>query len=56
MCGRFTLAVDGQVLIDRYNLLDIPFPFVSRFNAAPRQYIPAILRTIKIALACCNGD
>lgn len=30
MCGRFTLAVDPEQLVERYGLDNIPFPFTAR--------------------------
>ncbi|WP_103109491.1 SOS response-associated peptidase [Brevibacillus reuszeri] len=44
MCGRFTLDVDVHSLLDRYDITDDTFLFEPRYNAAPRQDLPAILR------------
>lgn len=41
MCARFTLAVSGAELAERFNLLDIP-SIVPRYNIAPSQSVPVI--------------
>jgi putative SOS response-associated peptidase YedK len=41
MCARFTLAVSGAELAERFGLLDIP-TILPRYNIAPSQLIPVI--------------
>lgn len=43
MCGRFTLAVEPDLLMDRYGLEEIPFPYQPRYNIAPGQMVPVVL-------------
>ncbi|MGG1664470.1 SOS response-associated peptidase [Brevibacillus sp. NRS-1366] len=44
MCGRFTLIASPEDLIDRFELIDgIPFDIIPRYNAAPSQFLSAII-------------
>lgn len=43
MCGRFSLVADPNQLVLRFELDDIPFAWVTRYNIAPGQAIPAII-------------
>jgi len=44
MCGRFTLITSPEDLIDRFELIDgIPFDIIPRYNAAPSQFLSAII-------------
>ncbi|WP_094702742.1 SOS response-associated peptidase [Brevibacillus laterosporus] len=43
MCGRFTLFVKPDDLKERYNLEEIPFELIPRYNIAPAQNIAAII-------------
>lgn len=44
MCGRFTFAVTGEQLMERYGLDSIPFEVTPRYNVAPGQWIPGIIQ------------
>lgn len=44
MCGRFTLIASPEDLINRFELIDgIPFDIIPRYNAAPSQFLSAII-------------
>lgn len=43
MCGRFTLTVTIEQLMERFLFEDVPFDYSPRYNAAPGQWIPAII-------------
>jgi putative SOS response-associated peptidase YedK len=45
MCGRFTITVSWDELILRFLLDSRPGKYQPRYNAAPGQWIPAILGT-----------
>ncbi len=43
MCGRFSFALDMGVLVERFNLRVIDFPFEPRFNIAPTQQVVTVV-------------
>ncbi|WNQ12421.1 SOS response-associated peptidase [Paenibacillus aurantius] len=43
MCGRFTLIVTVEELVERFGLEEAPLSYVPRFNAAPGQMVLAIV-------------
>jgi putative SOS response-associated peptidase YedK len=43
MCGRYTVAVDPQLLAERFNL-ELPEEVVPRFNVAPTDPVLAVTR------------
>lgn len=43
MCGRFTLVIKPDTLMERFLIESIPFELLQRFNIAPGQDIPAII-------------
>ena len=46
MCGRFSLTTaEKQVLLNRFDLEEIPFELKPRYNIAPSQDIPIIQNT-----------
>ena len=54
MCGRYTLALDPEQLMERYGLSQIDIDFPPRYNIAPSQDNPIIVsdsdrRAIKLA-------
>ncbi|ANE45143.1 hypothetical protein SY83_00955 [Paenibacillus swuensis] len=44
MCGRFTLAKEEDELLERFDAIGLSFPYVPRYNIAPRQWVTAVLR------------
>lgn len=44
MCGRFTVAVPREDLFDEFGLTEAPFDIHPRYNVAPTQIAPVILR------------
>ena len=42
MCGRYTLAIPLDQLVDHFQGIDIPYPLEPRYNIAPTQNILAI--------------
>ncbi|MFD2615622.1 SOS response-associated peptidase [Paenibacillus gansuensis] len=44
MCGRFTLTKEEDELLDRFEAVGLSFPYVPRYNVAPRQYVTAVIR------------
>ena len=52
MCGRFSLAVEGNIISNRFNTL-VPVEHHIRHNIAPTQFIPTILNVSpkKISMA-----
>jgi putative SOS response-associated peptidase YedK len=54
MCGRYTLALDPEQLMERYGLSQIDIDFPPRYNVAPSQDNPILLsetnsRVLKLA-------
>ncbi|WP_062356600.1 SOS response-associated peptidase [Bacillus kwashiorkori] len=45
MCGRFTLTVEQEMLIDSFDLLTFPDDYMPRYNIAPTQNILAAVHT-----------
>lgn len=45
MCGRFTLTFPAEELAEIFELDEVPPSFPQRFNIAPSQPIPAIIKT-----------
>lgn len=43
MCGRFSLAVTIEDLMERFLLDAVPFDYMPRYNAAPGQPIAAVI-------------
>lgn len=43
MCGRFTVAVPREDLLDEFGLTEAPFDIHPRYNVAPTQIAPVIL-------------
>ncbi|GIP41167.1 putative SOS response-associated peptidase YoqW [Paenibacillus sp. J31TS4] len=43
MCGRFTLTTWLEEIMERFLLEPADFPYEPRYNAAPGQWIPAIV-------------
>jgi putative SOS response-associated peptidase YedK len=43
MCGRFTLTVPVESLIERFQVDQIPFDYQPRYNIAPGQLITAVI-------------
>ena len=43
MCGRYTIALDIDVLLDQLDLILDGFEFEPRFNIAPTQMLPVVL-------------
>lgn len=43
MCGRFTITADEDMLMQTFELMNIPFTYAPSYNAAPSQMIPAII-------------
>jgi putative SOS response-associated peptidase YedK len=41
MCGRFTLQIPPELLVEIFGLLEIPV-FPARYNVAPNQLVPVI--------------
>ncbi len=44
MCGRFTVAVPREDLFEEFGLTEAPFDIHPRYNVAPTQIAPVILR------------
>lgn len=44
MCGRYTLAVPAEQLVETFDVGPITFDFVPRFNIAPGQDAPVVAR------------
>ncbi len=44
MCGRFTVAVPREDLFEEFGLTEPPFDIHPRYNVAPTQIAPVILR------------
>lgn len=44
MCGRFTVAVPREDLLDEFGVSEPPFDIRPRYNLAPSQIAPVILR------------
>lgn len=44
MCGRFTVAVSREELMEEFGLTEPPFDIRPRYNLAPSQIAPVILR------------
>ncbi len=44
MCGRFTVAVPREDLLEEFGLTEPPFDIHPRYNVAPTQIAPIILR------------
>jgi putative SOS response-associated peptidase YedK len=44
MCGRFTVAVPREDLLDEFGLTEAPFDIHPRYNLAPSQIAPVLLR------------
>jgi len=44
MCGRFTLSTRPEILAELFDLAEIP-PLAPRYNVAPTQPVPVVLRT-----------
>jgi putative SOS response-associated peptidase YedK len=44
MCGRFTVAVPREDLFDEFGLTEAPFDIHPRYNVAPTQIAPVLLR------------
>ncbi|KEO82424.1 SOS response-associated peptidase [Tumebacillus flagellatus] len=44
MCGRFTLTVTEDQLKMRFEVDDLPFDYIPRYNIAPGQNITAVIR------------
>lgn len=42
MCGRFTLATEDSIILDRFQLTDIP-KITPRYNIAPTQEVLAVI-------------
>ncbi|WP_282200648.1 SOS response-associated peptidase family protein [Collibacillus ludicampi] len=43
MCGRFTLTVPMDSLLQRFQVEQIPFDYRPRYNIAPGQLITAVI-------------
>jgi putative SOS response-associated peptidase YedK len=43
MCGRFTLTVPLESLIERFQVDQVPFDYQPRYNIAPGQLITAVI-------------
>ncbi|GIM48485.1 putative SOS response-associated peptidase YoqW [Collibacillus ludicampi] len=43
MCGRFTLTVPVESLIERFQVDQVPFDYQPRYNIAPGQLITAVV-------------
>jgi putative SOS response-associated peptidase YedK len=43
MCGRFTLTVPVESLIERFQVNQVPFDYQPRYNIAPGQHITAVI-------------
>ena len=44
MCGRFTVAVPREDLLDEFGVSEPPFDIRPRYNLAPSQIAPVIRR------------
>ncbi len=44
MCGRFTVAVTGDDLVEEFGLTEPPFDIRPHYNIAPTQIAPVLLR------------
>lgn len=45
MCGRYSLAADGPSILKRFGIPDPPsFPYAPRYNIAPGQEVPVVVR------------
>ena len=42
MCGRYTLAVPADQLVEAFDVGPLTFDFVPRFNIAPGQDAPVV--------------
>ncbi len=45
MCGRFSLGVDTDRLVAEFGLADVAVPWEPRYNIAPTQPVPAVVRS-----------
>lgn len=45
MCGRFTVAVTADELVEEFGTIEPPFDIHPRFNIAPTQIAPVLLRS-----------
>lgn len=43
MCGRFTITIDEEMLLNTFELMNIPFAYERSYNVAPSHMIPAII-------------
>lgn len=43
MCGRFTITIDEEMLMNTFELMNIPFAYERSYNVAPSHMIPAII-------------
>ena len=44
MCGRFSLGVDTDRLVAEFGLAEVATPHAPRYNIAPTQPVPAVVR------------
>lgn len=44
MCGRYTLTTEADDLLDVFHVPEIPFEHRPRYNIAPTQLVPAVVR------------
>ena len=51
MCGRFTVAVPREDLLDEFGVAEAPFDIRPRYNLAPTQIAPVVLRDREGAIA-----
>ncbi|MCS6905426.1 MAG: SOS response-associated peptidase [Bacteroidia bacterium] len=45
MCGRYALAIQGEILQKRYHLKEVK-NFLPRYNIAPTQQVPVIIKQV----------